>query len=647
MIGPRPNSSSNAGNAGSNDGCPAVSGVAPRPQGRHAARWSGRAFVANSALVMLPLAAAALWFASLAHVDVSRMTDLGLVSVLPPSAFAALLLLTISFALAVQRRGTPRLVLLLHVVILIAIIHATPSILYGTLRYSWAWRHVGIVDYIYRHHSVDPGIDAYHNWPGFFALSALALEIAGAGNAIGVATWAPPVFNLLFLGGLLGILRSFTDDRRLLWLASWFFVATNWVGQDYFSPQAFSYFLNLVIIGLCLRWLRGSFPTPLGAVARWRTLAPAPIVRLVHRLVPGPVSDPAWGVEARPPAERSVMFIVAIILFAVIVVSHQLTPFMTILAVTALVVSGRCNARWLPVLMAVMTTTWVVYVATAFLQGNLSWIVQSIFQLFDNVSSTLVNFSQASAGQQFIVLADRSLTATVGGLAILGFIRRLRHGYLDTAAALLMLAPFLMLGGNAYGGEIMFRVYFFSLPYLAFFAAALLYPSEASGTSWRTAAIVVAISVALLMGLTVAYFGQDRMTYFTPNEVASAEYVHDVAPPGALIMDGTSDWPQQYKNYEMYDYQSLVHLDKEDRTRLFEDPVQFIAAIMEDPRYSKAFLTISRSQKAEVDMRGVLPFGSLDRIEQALRESERFQVVYQNSDATVFALRNSASTGGR
>lgn len=601
--------------------------------------------VATGALVMLPLAAAALWFASLARVDVSRMTDLGLVSVLPPSAFAALLLLTISFALAVHRRGTPRVVLLLHVVILIAIIHATPSILYGTLRYAWAWKHVGIVDFIQRHHSVDPGIDAYHNWPGFFALSALALEIAGAGDAIGVATWAPPVFNLLFLGGLLGILRSFTDDRRLLWLASWFFVATNWVGQDYFSPQAFSYFLNLVIIGLLLRWLRG--PVIIGAVARWRALAPAPIVRLVHRLVPGPVREPAWGVVARPPAERSVMLIVVITLFAVIVVSHQLTPFMTILAVTALVVSGRCNARWLPILMAVMTTTWVVYVATAFLQGNLSWIVQSIFQLFDNVGSTLVDFSQASAGQQFIVLVDRSLTATVGGLAILGFIRRLRHGYLDSAAALLMLAPFLMLGGNAYGGEIMFRVYFFSLPYLAFFAAALLYPSEASGRSWRTDAIVVALSVALLMGLTVAYFGQDRMTHFTPNEVASAEYVHDVAPPGALIMGGTSNWPLQYKNYEMYDYQSLVSLHKEDRTRLFGDPVQFIAAIMEDARHSKALLTITRSQKAEVDMRGVLPSGSLDRIEQALRESARFQVVYQNRDATVFALRNPASTGDR
>ena len=38
-----------------------------------------------------------------------------------------------------------------HVVALVAILHATPSILYGTLRYAWAYKHVGIVDYIQRH----------------------------------------------------------------------------------------------------------------------------------------------------------------------------------------------------------------------------------------------------------------------------------------------------------------------------------------------------------------------------------------------------------------------------------------------------------------------------------------------------------------
>lgn len=629
---------------------PKLSGVPARSWWSRALERCQRITQGTGVMVMLPLAAGAIWAASLARVDVSLMTDLGLVSVLTPASYAALLLLTISFALAVQRSSTPKLVLLLHVVVLIAIIHATPTLLYGTLRYSWAWKHVAIVDYILRHHSVDPGVaylSPYHNWPGFFALIALALDAAGTANAIGIATWGPPVFNLLFLGGLLGVLRCLTDDRRLLWLAGWFFVATNWVGQDYFSPQAFSYFLNLVIIGLCLRWLRGSSPTPLGPFADWRKLVPASIARVARRIVPGPVRDSTPRGEVGPTSERLVMLIAGIALFGVIVVSHQLTPFMTILAVTGLVVSGRCNVRWLPILMAMMTIIWLVYFATTFLQANLHSIVRSILRPFDNVDSNLIDLSRASAGQQLIAVIDRSLTAIVGGLAVLGVIRRLRHNHLDVAAAALALAPFLMLGANSYGGEVVFRVYFFSLPYLAFFVAALLFPSVSSGASWRTTMVLVVISIGLLMGLATAYYGKDRMYYFTPNEVAVAEYVNDIAPPGSLVMDGTRNWPLQYKNYEVYNYLSLVRLNEAERTRLARDPARYVAAIMGNPRYPNAFLTITRSQKAEVDMTGVWPRGSLDQTEQALRDSVLFKIVYENKDAVVFALKTATSSGAR
>ncbi|HEY3109153.1 MAG TPA: glycosyltransferase, partial [Chloroflexota bacterium] len=182
------------------------------------------------------LGGVALWAGALPWVELRRMTDLGLVSVLPPLAYLGLAILAASFCLAVRRRETPEPVLLAHVAALVLLIHATPPLVYGTLRYSWAWKHVGIVDYIQRHGSVDPGIaylNAYHNWPGFFALSALALGAAGVPSAIGVATWAPPVFNLLFGGGVLLVVRALTTDRRLVWLSVWLFVATNWVGQDY------------------------------------------------------------------------------------------------------------------------------------------------------------------------------------------------------------------------------------------------------------------------------------------------------------------------------------------------------------------------------------------------------------------------------
>ena len=111
----------------------------------------------------------------------------------------------------------------------------------------------GIIDYIQRNNAFNLFIDqlpAYHNWPGFFALNAFLVDVAGLDSAE-LCGLGPRVLNLIDLGALLIILRSTLRDRRAIWLAIWLFFATNWVGQDYFSPQATNYFLHLVILGFC------------------------------------------------------------------------------------------------------------------------------------------------------------------------------------------------------------------------------------------------------------------------------------------------------------------------------------------------------------------------------------------------------------
>ena len=155
-----------------------------------------------------------LWGISLQSADPGQMNDLGLVSVLSPSFCVSLIILVASFCLAVHRHQTPEAILLLHALALIIVLHATPVLIYGTLRYSWAWKHVGIVDYIQRHHGIKPDIailNAYHNWPGFFALAAFATEIAGLPNPLAVAAWAPVFFNLLYLGFLHMASHSFMN----------------------------------------------------------------------------------------------------------------------------------------------------------------------------------------------------------------------------------------------------------------------------------------------------------------------------------------------------------------------------------------------------------------------------------------------------
>jgi hypothetical protein len=40
---------------------------------------------------------------------------------------------------------------------------------------------------------------------------------------------------------------------RHVWIACWLFLWANWIGQDYLSPQAFTFFEGLVVVGLVLR----------------------------------------------------------------------------------------------------------------------------------------------------------------------------------------------------------------------------------------------------------------------------------------------------------------------------------------------------------------------------------------------------------
>lgn len=594
--------------------------------------------------LLLLLCAVVVWGLSLPTVDLRSMTDLGLISVFP-TLYVVIAILSVSFAISVHQPRAREWLLLLHVVVLIFIVHGTPNILYGTLRYSWAWKHIGIVDYIQRHGSVDPTIrylNPYHNWPGFFALNALITEVAGFKSALSYAGWAPVFNNLIDLGAVRLLLGTGTRDRRLIWLGIWFFFVTNWVGQDYFSPQALSYFFYLLVLGVCLTWFRVTLPPAKTTLRRW--LRSEHLASLLHALLRRAASGVVPATFSAPYQRVSLMMMV-ILFLGVLAFTHQLTPYMLTSALAFLILFQLCSTRNLPILTFVFAVTWMLYIAIAFLKGNLHWIIQSLGRPIGTLEATFIDLSAASPGQVLVAQMNRGLTAAVIVLALLGGLRRLRHGYWDLPFALLVIAPVPMLVANAYGGEVVFRIYLFALPFLSFFAAALLYPQPTAGTSWRTIVLTVLLSNALWFGFSFGYYGKEKQYYFTPNEVAAAEFVNDTAPPGTLLMDGSWIWPLQYRNYELFQYQSIVTLPKERRSAILDDPVGTLSQLLRDSKYPAVYLIITRSQKASVDMTGWLPAGSLDRIEQALLQSPQFELLFSNEDAKVFSLPKARGTG--
>lgn len=606
-----------------------------RPASRVNVRW-------GSIVIQLIMVAIALflWQASLRSVDLTKMGDLGLVNILPFTYYLAIALLSVSFCLGnAEDRAYPPM-LLLHVVALIFMLHSTPQLLYGTLRYSWAWKHVGIIDYIQRNGSVDPTIaylNAYHNWPGFFALGALLTDVSGFASAVSYAGWAPVFFNLIDVGALYLIFRALTNDRRLVWLAIWVFYIANWVGQDYFSPQALNYFLYLVVIGVTLTWFSLWAP-PLKEELQRRLKSPhlaSWTSKFFHKEIPE-------GVRATSPEQRTELTAILVMIFIVIASSHQLTPFMMIIALVLLVGTQIVRARSLPILMAAITAAWIIFMAVAFLGGNLYWIVKSIGGLTGNISGNLLNLANASPGQVLVSWMDRGLTALVIILAVFGFLRRLRNGYWDVAAALLVFTPIPMVVANAYGGEMVFRVYFFGLPFLAFFVAGLIYPTPLSGHTNGTAIRSVLLSLVLLSGFFFGYYGKEEMFYFSKNEVQAATWLNNNAPKGSILVSGTADWPLMYRHYEWYDYEDLADLSKSERLQVLKDPVTGILSEMS--KNPVGYMVISRSQMAQVDVTGILPRGSLLNVAKALSTSSSFQLVYSNADTVIYMHTNPGVT---
>ena len=562
------------------------------------ARMRSIAARAELAPALALTAALALWAVSLRGIELRSMTSLGLVSVLPPTAFLALALVGTSFCLTLSRRPTREALIGVHVVALVFMLYALPALIEPTARFAVTWRHAGVMQSILDTGHIAPGTNPYFDWPGLFVLAGFAAKSAGASGVLGVANWVPFGFELLYLAPLLLILRTLTIDRRLVWLAVWVFYLCNWIGQDYFSPQAFAYLLYLVVLAVLLGWMR-----------------------------------PGWPGSRARPAVRSALVAVVLLVFAVMVVSHQLTPFALLASTTALTVSRRCSARGLPLAMGVIVLLWLSYMTAGFIGEHTG----AIFGAIGNVDATVnQNVAGRLHGDTGHVIVTRARVAMTLGLWVVALVTALwlrRTGHREPAPLLLLLAPFVLALLQPYGGEVLLRVFLFGLPFAAFFVAAAL--------SRAPVAVLVGVTLALLGGFLVTRYGNERMDWYSVDEVAATNRLDAVAPPGSTIVAWSNSLPWQARHYAEHRYRIVVGSAAWGAMAQMPPggPVQ-LTALEQYLRAQKggAYLILTRSEGAEVDLTGVGPRGSLPRVDAGLRRSPAFRRLYANRDASIYTL---------
>lgn len=657
---------------------PALHAAVTQPTGvgraRPTWRWRERAGRARRLLTQtLPfggsllalLVALGLWAFSLHEMNPRAMTNLGLISIMPPLFVAALVILTGSFLLAVYRGPRRAWLIVLHLLALIVILRGTPEIVYGTLRYTWAFKHVGIVDYILRHHAVNPALtissfDVYQDWPGFFAAAALLAKLAGLKTLIGVAGWAPVLNNVLYVSALVFVYSSLTQKRSVIWLSCWMFVIADWVGQDYFSPQGLAYVLYLLLIGVVLRWLRGSGGHALAGDVLQAPAAPAMSgVSGMSEGVSGSLSGASGslsgtpGVLGRPgervavrhvPPGKTVAICLAVLLLAAITVTHALSAVMACIALAVLVLARVCKARWLVVIAAAMTAAWDLTFASHFAGSQFANTLASVRLPWQTTSSNLANFATLNPDQALVAQITRVLTVVMLALAVLGALRLWRRHRLDRGVVLLAVSPVLLFATGNYDGELLFRIFLFSVPFLSFLAVQAFAPSRALvRIPFATVALLGVLALFL-----VSYYGDDRANYVPQPEITAARWVDTHSPPHSLVVTANDCdvlWTEYYERF------TCIPFGLQPQTgvaRILAHPAAVLHTWTTNPRYPGAsYIFLSTSQRVSAQENGGLPHGAIGAVQRALLASGRFAVVYRNRDAIVLAPTTVTRAGTR
>ncbi len=550
--------------------------------------WAGALVFAIEALLVA--------LTGLSRVSTELLSDLGLISAVPPLTIGATFVVIVTAVLAIERPFLEERWPAGHVAVLVTLLSAAPSVAYETVRYPWAFKHIGVTDFILRTGGVDRGIDVldvYHNWPGFFSSYASIVSLAGLQDAIGLAVWAPLTFNLMTLLALAFVIRQLSSSRRVVWSTCLLFFLTNWIGQDYFAPQALALVLYLFIIGTVLRLYR-----------RHRSVEPSAIV---HG---------------------------ALVLATVALVSsHQLTPFFLLASLTGLALIRQISYR-LPLMVGVVLAAWITIGAFPFLAENLPKYIDTLGSPSENAAGSFGLAAERSDGQAVVAMAGRLLLVGLGIVASFGAFQLFRRPQRDLAPFVLLAAP---AGGLflAFGGEILFRVVLFMLPMLSFFAASAL--ASIDNRKLRVGATMSLASLALVP-FSFAYYGKDSFYTFSDDEVTLVGELSREAPNGSLLIEGTRNYPAQYVDYEKFVYVPIAQEPTASVARVESDPANELYGWMTGTDYPAAYVLLTDGQRAETEAVGSLPATMLPEIEEVLRDDSRFVVHMENDSGVVFTL---------
>jgi hypothetical protein len=583
--------------------------------------------------LLLP-AALTLWAIGIRAANTSALDQYGLLPAVPLVYFTGFLVLIASIGVQLARRELSATRLALHLVALVFMIHATAPLVYAEPRFSWAYKHFGVVNRINVYGELDASIDIYNNWPGFFALAAWFGRIAGFDGPLAYAAWAPLFFNLLACLELWFAFRALPLTDRERWLALFLFAAGNWVAQDYFSPQAMGFVLGIGVFALALHCLRDHGPP------RWVGLIGLRIRDILKRGSGRVVDDVA------PTGDVSRIGAIAVLLgvYFVVVFTHELSPYIVAIQMTGLALVWWIRPRW--VVLAMWALCLAYLIPRFAIVDNAHHILAALTNPFFNLVHASKDLPLGLPGRQLAAIAAQTLAFSMWVLGILGAGRRLweRRPVLPFLA--LAFSPLMIVFAHSYGGEAVYRAYLFSLPWTACLVASFLRPDPHPGPIRRQRLIWLVPPVALLatVGLLFpALFGLDMQNVLPSAEVRASAYFYSHAEQGSVLLSSPYFPTRLAANYGEF----VINENGSDPNFLDErlwgrilgaDDLPILADKIRSYGVGTGYVVLSKSQSDAATLFGILPEGSFASLERALLNSPNWSVFYRNSDAIIFQL---------
>lgn len=578
-------------------------------------------------LVMALLLATALalyWLPvlGLGEKDLDAMGGLGLISVLPMPTLIGAALLVVVFATLLWMDRPIKSLLLLTLLATVVSLHALPAVIETEPRFATAWQHLGFMEYIDRTGSAVPDLDARWSWPGFFAAAAFVAEACGVSDMTEVIRWWPTVIQLLYLAPMFLLVRSMRASWRAKWAGLWIFVLSGWVGQDYFSPQGFTFLFYIAFVAVLMVWFR------------------APHVLWAKRR-PGEVE-----VEPTGRKERAVLLLVLIGLFAATVPAHQLTPFVMLGVLTVLVLVGRSELRGLPILFGVLVVVWLGFLAEPYWSGHFDELFGGVGGVGGNVSSSVSGrIEGGSSTHQLVLYARVAMAGSVLAFACWGWWRRRFYKYSERSLLVLTFVPFLGFGMQSYGGEMALRVFMFALPGAALLAGLALFPRAGITPDERDRDRVSLAPLAALMaglvlmgGFLVARWGNEPFERIRPGEVAAMEYLYEHDDPTARLLWMSNDTVENVTPSIPWGARDMEKLEYVP-TLAPADPV-LVSGLVKSLKDAgpNSYLMINRSQTTYLQMDAGYSASWEPRIIRHLDDRRDLKKVFTNADASIYTL---------